>query len=259
MTIGMTARQGTGWGWVVLTLLGCLGNAAILHAGDGPGIFTRKPSGPIFKTLDTFAGGIELVLEKTVLKCSKGKPGCDSPSCDDGCDALTLHQFDMQQDSQVVVPKAFQPLPPPSEPMHSLPMHSLPTEPLPTEPLPTESLPPMMEVEPTFDRPIRKSLPEPKPELEQTPVQNRAQQPELSTDDGWIDSFAPSTPIRKATPQRRNDSSAEDALPDPFQDDPQTRIGPQRFSPRPSSAERSQTTRLQYRKSVKAAGFPQPK
>lgn len=226
MTIRMTARQAKRWGSVALVAtMGCLANTAISHAGDGPQMFSRQPSGPIFKTLDTFAGGIEFVLEKTVLGHGKKKKGCDAQSCDDGCDAVTLHQLNMHHNGNVAVPQAIEPLPPPSGPMHSMP---------------TESVPPIMDVEPTFDRPIRKSVPQP--------------MPELSTDDGWIDSFAPSTPSRNAAPGRRA-PAADDALPNPFEDDPQTRTAPQRFSPMSAPSEQSQATRLQFRKPGKAAGF----
>lgn len=278
MTIGMTARQGKRWGLSALAATVCwIGGPAAAFAGDGPGAFGRKPQGPIFKTLDAFAGGIELVLEKTVLSSGKGKRGCDSQSCDDGCDAITLHQLDMHRGGQMAVPKTHYPSPTvkPSMPSVSDP-----------------SLPRMIEVEPTFDRPVRKTLPQPAqestplevpkmppPPLAKTqspkaappalpqvpvdtqmfPVQKQMPQPNLSSDDSWIDSFAPSTPNRNTPPPRGQAPAADDILLDPFADDPQTRAVPQRFSPTARPSVISESTRPQVRKPVKAAGFVRPK
>ena len=262
MTIRMTARQGKRWGLSALAAtVCCLGGPASSFAGDGPSLFGRKPSGPIFKTLDAFAGGIELVLEKTVLRHGKGKHGCDSISCDDGCDAITLHELEMYRDDHKAVPEAYHPSPNTDELVPASP---------------DNSMPPMIEVEPTFDRPVRKTLPQPTPEstpllvpkislpplsktqlpksaplamprvpadVLMTPVQKQAPQPKLSTDDGWIDSFAPSTPNPNVLPPRRPAPAADDSLLDPFQDDPQTRAVPQRFSPSAKPSASSQSTR----------------
>jgi len=267
MTIGMTARQGKRWGVSALAATICwIGSPTTSFAGDGPSVFGRKPQGPIFRTLDAFAGGIERVLEKTVLSNGKGKPGCDSQSCDDGCDAITLHQLDMHRGGQIVIPEVYQPSPTAKPLMPPMP------------PAPDHSVPPMIAVEPTFDRPVRKTLPQPTPESTQlrppkadplamprvpvdtqmTPVQKQTPSPNLSSDDSWIDSFAPSTPNRNTSPPRREAPAADDSLRDPFQDDPQTRAVPQRFSPTARPSVPSQSTRPQVRKSVKAAGFVRP-
>jgi len=250
MTIGMAARQGKRWGLSALAATVCwLGGSAASLAGDGPGVFGRIPQGPIFKTLDAFAGGIERVLEKTVLSNGKAKRGCDSPSCDDGCDAITLHQLDLYRGGQMAVP--------------------------PMPPMPGHAVPPMIDVEPTFDPPVRKTLPQPMPESTQlqvpksaprampqvpvdtqmTPVQKQKPQSDLSSDDSWIDSFAPSMPNRNPPPPRRQGPATDDALLDPFADDPQTRAVPPRFSPSARPAVPAESARPQVRKSVKAAGF----
>jgi hypothetical protein len=245
MTIGITARQGKRWGLLAMAAtIGCWGATATSHAADGPSIFNRKPSGPIFKTLDAFAGGIELVLENTVLGHSKSKSGCDAQVCDDGCDAILLHELSMPQGSKLAVPEAYQTLPPPPSPMHSTP---------------PQSLTPMIEVEPTFDRPTRKTLPQPMPETPadvKTQVQKKSL-PNLSNDDGWIDSFAPSTPNPDAVPPRRGHVPAKEPLSDPFQDDPQTRATPQRFSPSLLPSETSYTTRSPVVRAVKPVNFEQ--
>lgn len=274
MTIGMTARQGKRWGLSALAAtICCFHLPATSHAGDGPSIFTKKPNGPLFKTLDAFAGGIEHVLEKTVLRHGKGKQGCDSQSCDDGCDAIMLHQLEMHRDYSTAVPEAYA-TPPMMEP---------------TAPMPT--VPPMIDVEPTFDRqqptttpqPANEPFPLPVPKMtvpplskspsaaapsskaapmsmprvpidsQKTPVQKQAPQPNLSSDDSWIDSFAPSTPSPKVAPPRQSFPAADDSLPDPFQDDPQTRV-PQRFAPSTRPSVPTQSTRMPVRK-VKAVGF----
>ncbi len=117
MTIGMTARQGKRWGLSALAATVCwIGGPVASLAGDGPSVFGWKPQGPILKTLDAFAGGIELVLEKTLLSNGKSRRGCDSPSCDDGCDAITLHQLDLQRGDQMAVPEVYHPSPS-AEPM----------------------------------------------------------------------------------------------------------------------------------------------
>ncbi len=274
MTIGMNARQVKRWGLLavaVAVVFGVLGDAPAAIASDGPSIFDRKPSGPIFKTLDALAGGIELVLEKTVLGHSKVKRGCDSQSCDDGCDAIMLHELNIPLGSKMAVPEAHHPIKTPG---------SL------AQPMPAESMPPMIQVEPNFDRPIRRVLPEPIPEQKrlplptaelspisktelptaaplstpklpaapETPVQKKSPQPDLSTDDGWIDSFAPSMPSRSTTP-RSAPAPVREALPDPFQDDPQTRMTPPRFSPGLQPAAPSLSTRKVVLRPVKQVVF----
>lgn len=254
MTIGITARQVKRWGLLAMAAtLGWAGDATTAFAANGPGILDRKPSGPIFKTLDAFAGGIELVLEKTVLKNTRKKHGCDSQSCDDGCDTIMLHELSMPPGSKVAVPEAYQPQPAAESRL---------------EKVPPESVPPMIEVEPTFDRPVRKVLPEPMPESIQppvpksdmppvfrTPVQKKLTQPNLSTDDRWIDNFAPSTPNPNAAPQRRAPVPVKEALPDPFQDDPQTRSMPRRLLPSLHPSEPSHATRPPVLRAVSPVSF----
>lgn len=278
MTIGMTVRQGRSWRLLaVAATLGFLGDAPISRAADGPSIFNRKPSGPIFKTLDAFAGGIELVLEKTVLGHSKPKRVCDSQSCDDGCDAVMLHELNLPRGSKVAVPEAY-PSDPPEPPMHSMP---------------ADSAPPMVQIEPMFDRPSRKPLPQPVPDATEMPVPVRVpktelppiskiqppnsaplehprvpvdvdtpglktSKPSLSTDDGWIDNFAPATPNPDAAPPRRAPIPDGETLPDPFRDDPQARPTPQRFLPKTHPDGVARDTRASGLKPVKNARFVRP-
>lgn len=274
MTIGMTKRQGKrGKLLAMATMFGCVGSAANLAAADGPNVFNRQPSGPIFKTLDALAGGIEMVLEKTVLGHSKANRGsCDSQACDDGCDAIMLHELNLPRSSKIAVPEAYQPL----SPSESL-----------MDPVAVPSAPSMRQVDPTFDRPMRKTLPRPMPESTpspgprmdlppvsrtqppkpaastlprvpadaKTPVQRKAAQPDLSTDDAWIDSFAPATPNPDALPIRREPVPADDPLFDPFQDDPQTRTNPGRFLPDLKRSTPSHATGPIVRRAVKPVGF----
>ncbi len=48
--------------------------------------------GPIYRTLDALAGGIEKVLG---LSATQRASWCDQESCDDGCDAITAMQLEM--------------------------------------------------------------------------------------------------------------------------------------------------------------------
>jgi hypothetical protein len=277
MTIGMTARQGKHWGWLVIAAaFGCLSDAPAAKGSDGPTIFNRKPSGPIFKTLDALAGGIELVLEKTVLGHSKTKRGCDAQSCDDGCDAIMLHELNLPQGSKIAVPEAYQPLPPPKSAKQSMPDQSVPPMnqgernferptrrdlpeptpiPLPTAEVPTPELPPISKTQPPKAVPL--TIPK-LPANAETQVQKKSSQPDLSTDDGWIDSFAPIVPNRDTAPKRQTPAPVQEALPDPFQDDPQTRSTPRRFSPALRPSEPSHATRPLVRRPVKQVGFVDP-
>lgn len=275
-----------------LAALGCMTNGAVSQAGEGRGILDRQPSGPIFKTLDALAGGIELVLEKTVLGSGAGKRGCDTQACDDGCDAVRLHQLRIRPGSKVAVPEAYQPLHPMPD---ARPMYSMDED----------AIPPVTDVEPTFDRPARKSLPsqpaplqEPSPapvseatqKLEKSvpspqtppvtlpqappevpmPVTKQAPQSDLFTDEGWIDSFAPTTPGGGYAPQRRPEpprqsvpkdqlkSSPPELWSDPFQDDPQTRNIPKRPIPGRQPSANHATWTVPGKQINKTAGHSHP-
>ncbi len=84
---------------LMVVATGCLSVPAAEAAEPGyNSTFHREPQGPIFKTLDALAGGIESILERTVLSRRKtgscDAAGCDAIGCDDACDAVTLQQLE---------------------------------------------------------------------------------------------------------------------------------------------------------------------
>jgi hypothetical protein len=290
MGINLSTVQLSRWRRSVAAVaaLGCMANTTVSRAGDGRGILDRQPSGPIFKTLDALAGGIELVLEKTVLGSGGGKRGCDAQACDDGCDAVRLHHLRIRPGSKVAVPEAYQPLHPITD---DRPLYSTDQD----------AVPPVADVEPTFDRPARKSLPpqpapmsepspaptsrsnpsleaqvpsfkEPPAALPQVPpeppmpVTKQKPQSDLFTDEGWIDSFAPATPgsgyvpqrqvepSRRPVPQVQPKSPPAELWSDPFQDDPQTRSIPKRAIPGGQSDATQTTWVLPNNQTTKAVG-----
>jgi hypothetical protein len=180
-----------------------------------------------------------------------------------------LHELNLPRGSKVAVPEVDQMLPSRDSQTHEMP---------------AQSSPPMIQVDPTFDRPVRKPLPQPMPQAidDQTtdlPPINRIQppasapittpanpggtknspvkksQPNPSSDDAWIDGFAPASPRPESVPPRRAPAPVDEALPDPFRDDPQTRVTPERFSPSTQPSAGLRSTPPPGQKSFKAAGF----
>jgi hypothetical protein len=181
-----------------------------LGSGAGPG----APQGPIFKTLDAMAGGIEYVLERTVLaqRTQRRSSSCDAIGCDDACDHLTLQQLEPMaiggpQGQRMPHPhlQGAAPLQHPgdfshgddqhlhAQPMHAHPMHAHPAYGGQAEPRGLPRVP-----------------------------SDHAPAP-LSSEESWIESFIPAQPQgRNGQPRRRMPRDEQyDALPDPFLDDPQ--------------------------------------
>ena len=115
----------------------------------GPAI--RQGPGPIYRTLDAVAGGIERVFGLH----SRGH-GCDEAGCDDGCDTATLH---------ALMPGHGHPLPPGTAFPHPglIPVPSREAE-VPSDRLPSHRPPshrPPSDDSPSLRRPRSESLPEP--------------------------------------------------------------------------------------------------
>jgi len=243
MTIRLKQRYATA---ILMAAVVCSSSAGRLQAGNDGGIFGGDPRGPVFMTLDAVAGGIESVLERTVLAGGKAKRGHGSPACDDACDAATLHQLNSSHRQGAV----------------ALPMEHQP---------PRLRKVPLLEVEPQIDRhptqqhhaesesQLPQLSPTTKPRLPLVPVdrsapravspqQPRFEEPNLSSEDGWIDSFAPGVPSRDNSP-RRVVPPTDDALPDPFRDDPQSQLSPRQGGAAPVQKQ------AMTRKSVKSAGY----
>lgn len=100
------------WNWrsslVLLTTLVATNTAA---AGGGL-VPDCPPNGPVFRTLDSIAGGIDTALDQA-LRLGRGlrrgivaRPprGCDQLLCDDACDAVTLRQL-TADDDEIQLPR----------------------------------------------------------------------------------------------------------------------------------------------------------
>lgn len=193
--------------------------------------------GPIFKTLDALAGGIESVLERTVLSGRKSS-ACDAISCDDACDHGTLQLLDPYWASgvnDVQAPKSSSDEPAPRAPHgyglsngYQVPQSQpsatsaapngassnaglVPIRPLNSAsnaaPLPRTSAPPS-----TLPRvPADPPAPQPLPDSSARP---------LTTEEGWIESFNPSQPSGQQAAPRVPRSQPRQGLSDPFSDDP---------------------------------------
>lgn len=186
--------------------------------------------GPIYKTLDALAGGIEKVIDATASLGRKSSSKCDGPSCDDGCDAMTLAEFETNyRVNEVEVPMP--PMVPdyPLGPVQSVPMPpSMPMVVAMPKSTPLSDPMPVPMPAPRVNKPMPKPVPMPAP----APTK-----PSRSPDDEWFDSFSPEpvspntgdgkTPIRtNGRPALRNPVDTYDSLPNPFEDDPQSRAQP---------------------------------
>jgi len=299
-----------------------VGGGQVAQAGDGHG--KHLPQGPVFKTLDLVAGGIESVLQKTVLAGRRSSPTCDSSLCDDGCDATTLHELEIfSLDSPNLMPSPF-----PMSPAESYLPEATPWLPEPDVgdyrseapgywDAPADQSPEASPIRPPVTRPAAppvatpvtpptggSATPRPAAEpsiapketdpvspfgLQKAPVEGaptplpptppRSGTPDEmapAEEDEWIESFAPKQPTSRTTPrrftperktpQRPSDTGRpsapridrQDALDDPFRDDPQSRAiqsdGPLMNGP-PKSTRASKPTRS----TVKPAGFVRPR
>jgi len=191
--------------------------------------------GPIFKTLDALAGGIESVLERTVLSGRKSS-ACDAAGCDDACDHGTLQQLDsywspglsydqgpmsFSDEPAPRAPQAYeqsngygrshsygapqaQPSAAPPAPSGSSTSDGLsPIRPLVPSTQPAPSVLPRVPANPPAPRPLQDSSARP-----------------LSTEEGWIESFNPSQPSGQQAAPRAPRSQPRQGLSDPFSDDP---------------------------------------
>jgi len=179
--------------------------------------------GPIYKTLDALAGGIEKMIDVTVSMGRKSSSTGDGTPCDDGCDSMTLTELGtIYRVNEVEVPMPpMPPMPPayPAGPVESMPMVAPMPMPL-TVPTPVPALR------------MNKPMPKPVPKSAPTPTK-----PSSSPDDEWFDSFSPEpvspntddgkTSIRaNGRPALRNPAETYESLPNPFEDDPQSRAQP---------------------------------
>ncbi len=186
--------------------------------------------GPIFKTLDALAGGIETVLERTVLSGRKSS-ACDAVGCDDACDHGTLQQLDpywatdggydqgLNSFSDQPAPRAPQSQPSAAPPVPPASSGSAPDDglvPVPVRPLNPSTGPAPVPRTPaapsTLPRvPADPPAPRPLPESSTRP---------LTTEEGWIESFNPAQPNGQQAAPRVPRTQPRQGLSDPFSDDP---------------------------------------
>jgi len=114
--------------------------------------------GPVYKTLDSIAGGIETIFRLG----DQGKKHCDE-SCEDGCDHVLLQELSAPVDLNQIYLVPTAPAPPRSAPPRSAPPRSVPPRSVP--------LPPV-DIQPPAVRRAPQRLPAPDlPQRVQRPVQ----------------------------------------------------------------------------------------
>jgi hypothetical protein len=194
--------------------------------------------GPIYRTLDAIAGGIEKVID-VATSTGKNASDCDEAVCDDGCDPMMLTELDSSMEMPEASAPSHAPLPPampvqPAPHYDAAPLQSMPIEAAPMESYPAHPAPASPLRSPQTAPPIKSAKPAPAP---------KATQPVKPAEDDWLDSFSPEPPASApqtrrglptpppaassdqqptAVPKRsplRSPAETFDSLPDPFQDD----------------------------------------
>lgn len=151
--------------------------------------------GPIYKALDTVAGGIE----KLLFLGLKHRPFGNRPACDDGCDAMSMSDMMMYEDmngaTEMAPPVRLSPMPQPM-PSDSVPSGSVPAPQIMDQPEHSFQPSPLRSSNPTM-----RGVPEPEPAFPNAqPLRNLQ---EDATGSGVLP----------------NDGSLFDSLQDPFRDD----------------------------------------
>lgn len=206
----------------LFSILVSLGAAAVLPNSNC--LAGGHEHGPIYRTLDALAGGIEKVID--VAAAAKHRSCLNKePLCDDACDSMMMGEL-VELSSA-----AGSPLPE----MEMVPMQPYTASPAVIDPSAPDSLSrpkPLMAPRiptPPRDTP-RVARPTPAPQPVPTP---------RSADDEWIESFSPQTPspgtptAPRRSPQTqpnsrpgarslRSPAETYDSLPNPFLDDPQS-------------------------------------
>jgi hypothetical protein len=212
-----------------------LASTGTLLTGTDPSLAAGH--GPLYRTLDAIAGGIEKVID-VAAGAGKQSSGCDDAVCDDGCDPMMLNELG----SSMGTPEASTPYHAPHPPMmpvnpaphyETLPLESMPTESVPADRMPMTPTPMNSSQAPRAVPPVKAA----KPSQPTQPAQ-----PAIPAEDDWLDSFSPEPPAtapqtRRGLPtpppaaankqpiavpkrtQLRSPAETFDSLPDPFKDD----------------------------------------
>ncbi len=219
--------------------------------GCGDACCEPRPGGPIFKTLDTLAGGIETVLQKTVLNRNaslfSGRGG--KRSCDDACDAMIAHSHGHPHADLVPLPPANAHAAPLPQAQSAAPQRpGVPTL-LPESQPEVNHVPPAMAGPPSSGRPRLIETPAGRSTLPQVPADSGLRSHGATTEEDFLDSFGPPSSHRSAAPLG---NQHREVYGDPFQDDPQTQYRPpanrQLMLQPPGNA-------VPQRQPIKAAGF----
>jgi len=220
--------------FALVTLGGTAAEAGHGHAKHRPSRRAPKPN-PIYRTLDSVAGGLDLMVRKSLSSTNKlsrmltgnrRSQECDELPCDSMLlDGLPLEQdrmpsgvIDIQDEStwKLVPCEEDDQCDPRS--LNSLPMHKRglpfasdamqgPVQLLPLEPAPRS---PKLEAKPHQPAPARPKLEQPKADVPPLPPEKRGEQSE----EEWFEEFSPSIPpVKPTTPPVDADTS------DPFQND----------------------------------------
>ncbi|MGV3486670.1 MAG: hypothetical protein ACO1RT_19790 [Planctomycetaceae bacterium] len=214
----------------LFSIIASVGTATLLPIQSG--YAGNHEHGPIYRTLDALAGGIEKVIDVAAAVKQRGSSSA-GPLCDDACDAMMMDELTALPPYDVMPPGAVE---------YAAPGFSDMTPP--QEMMPPETLSPA----PTRDQSSRRLMAPrmPSPPADMSRGKRPAQAPPAAApatrgaDDEWIESFSTESerPNGSAVPRRATDpqskpkanpgalrSPAEtyDSLPNPFMDDPQSR------------------------------------
>ena len=238
---------------LLLSILVSFGSVTVLPVQTGWA--GGHEHGPIYRTLDALAGGIEKVID--VAASAKQRAGSrGAPLCDDGCDAilmdelmtiphsndLPMHDFasppGFSPDMDVVPDTRFVPdmASPQADTFENVPSAQQPAQ------RPRRVMAPRVPSPPADTPRTMRPLPAPSQRAPTTT-------PHTSNDE-WLESFsaeprpqAPAVPRRQLDTQPkaksgsgavRNPAETFDSLPDPFRDDPQSNRGSKSMN-RPAS------------------------
>ena len=178
--------------------------------------------GPIYRTLDAIAGGIEMAID---VATAKGKHGssCDETVCDDGCDPMMLTEMGPETQSYDLMmpptlPHSYGTPGPETTAIPQMQMRTAPT-PAPT-PIPAPAPSPAQPITPADDDWLDSFSPEPAPSASAPPRRGLPTPPPAVAPKPRANGQQPS--VQPKRNQLRSPAETFDSLPDPFKDD-QTR------------------------------------
>lgn len=215
-----------------VALAALLATTASVTVGQSESRAGGHPHGPIYRTLDALAGGIEAVIDVATAARERGSK-CDDGSCDDGCDAGLLHELQGPSQHDLMMPPGLPPSTLPQE-REMIPPNSS-VLPLPNGAPTGQGMPAVTPEDEWLDRfspervrtPIhaeeKRGLPIPPPT--KSPAARRPGQAGSSLPGNALPGkLSPARPVPSAPKdgQYRGPAETFDSLPDPFIDDSQS-------------------------------------